>query len=54
MDLDEDVEVEPVAQEPIVLNRGLAGEKSEELFLLLLCLVMGNGSSRTSACRAKP
>ena len=53
MDLDEDVEVEPVAQEPIVLNRGLAGEKSEELFLLLL-LVVGNGSSRTSACRAKP
>ena len=34
MDLDEDPE--PVAQEPIVLNRGLAGERSEELFLLLL------------------
>ena len=37
MDLDEDVEVEPVAQEPIVLNRAIGGgEQSEELFLLLL------------------
>ena len=35
MDLDE--EVEPVAQEPIVLNRAIGGgEQSEELFLLLL------------------
>ena len=35
MDLDE--EVEPVAQEPIGLNRAIGGgEQSEELFLLLL------------------